>query len=98
MGSWLSLTCIWVLCEAKSLWPARISVIDEAEVEDLAGAAEQLADLLLRQSWAKTWSVVHRQGVASWPGGLTIWYVAHKDNPRRGLGRHCKEELRMTSP
>lgn len=54
----LSLTCIWVLRKTKPLWPARISVIDKAKVKDLAGAAEQLADLLFGQSWAKMWSVV----------------------------------------
>lgn len=53
----LSHTCIGVLCETKALWPACISVIDKAKVQNLAGAAEQLADLLLGQSWARMWSV-----------------------------------------
>lgn len=43
-------------------------------------------------------SGVHRLGVVNGPGGLTIGYVAHEDNPRWGLGRHCEEELKLTSP
>lgn len=46
----MSLTCVGVLCEPKALWPACISIIDEAKVQNLASAAEQLADLLFGQS------------------------------------------------
>ena len=91
---WLSLTCVRVLCEPKPLWPACISVIDQAKVEDLAGAAEQLTYLLFRQSWAEMWSAVPRCVLESTDGGLTIGDVAHKDNPARGLGRHFEEELK----
>lgn len=67
VGQVLSLTCIGVLCETKALWPACISVIDKAEVQNLAGAAEQLADLLFGQSWAKMWSVVQLLGMMNLP-------------------------------
>ena len=60
MVGWLSLTCVGILCEPKPLWPACISIIDKAKVQNLAGAAEQLTDLLFRQSWAEMWSAVHR--------------------------------------
>lgn len=33
----------------------------------------------------------------NWLGDLTIGYVAHKDNPRWGLGRHCEKEFKLTS-
>lgn len=97
MGRWLSLTCIGVLCKAKPLWPACISVIDKAKVKNLACAAEQLADLLFGQPWGKMWSVVRRRAVDEVIPGLTIGNVAHKDNPRWGLGRHCEQEFRVTS-
>lgn len=50
-GRLVSHTCVWVLCEPKSLWSTSISVIDKAKVQHLACAAEQLADLLFGQSW-----------------------------------------------
>lgn len=38
-----------------------------------------------------------RRGCDEVAPGLTIGYVAHKDNPRWGLGRHFEEEFRVTS-
>lgn len=46
-------TCVWVLCETEALRSAGISVVDEAEVENLACAAEKLAYLLFGQSWGQ---------------------------------------------
>lgn len=46
VGRGRSLTCVGVLCEPKPLWPACVSVIDEAEVKNLTSAAEQLTYLL----------------------------------------------------
>jgi hypothetical protein len=40
-------TRVWVLCEAKTLGSSRFAIVDKAEVEDLAGAAEDVGDLLL---------------------------------------------------
>ena len=43
-------TRIWILREAKALGSSSLSVVDKAEVDDGAGAAEDVADLLFRES------------------------------------------------
>lgn len=43
-------TSVWVFCKTEALGSAGISIVDEAEIEDLTCAAEEFADLLFRQS------------------------------------------------
>ena len=44
-------TRIWVLCEAEALWATGLAIIDEAEVENFAGAAEDVDDLLFGEAY-----------------------------------------------
>jgi hypothetical protein len=40
--------CVWILCKTEALGSTCLSVVDETEVEYLAGAAENVCDLFLR--------------------------------------------------
>lgn len=43
-------TNIWIVCEAEALGLTSLRVVDEAEPLDLAGAAEDVGDLLLGEA------------------------------------------------
>lgn len=78
-------TRIRVLCEAEALWATGLAIIDEAKVEDFAGTAEDVDNLLLGETLKASVNVkcgsyeVH-----------TIWNVANEDGLRRRLGRECR--------
>lgn len=44
-------TGIGIVCEAESLWPSGFRIVDEAEAFYLAGATEDVCDLLLGEAW-----------------------------------------------
>lgn len=77
VGRWVGwclwLTCVGVLCETKPLWPACVSIIDKAEVQDLASTTEQLANLLFRQACAE----IVVSGVLPACIGITIGRGSH---------------------
>lgn len=69
-GRIASRTCIWVFCKAKAFGSSRVSVVDEAKIQDLASATEELTDLILGQAIGDVADEDHARG----------WLVGHGDD------------------